>query len=432
MFGSWDDPAEQAAAAWWESSTLVSGGLGLSLIGPQWRGATRLHVDSRRPGVSARLGATIRPGIYGTYEPDTDEWRDLVRAIEFIRFQSAASDQYLRIGPLDRTRFGNGHLVNFFSSQAAWDERTVGAEARLRGDRVDLQAFASDVTRADLMGARLSLRASSRRGAGLRSLELAVAIAGETRVQTSAAGQPSAPFAAASAEYGVEADVRMTAWHNGSFDFVPFVSAVRLPGFGQGLMFGASLENANFIDIARLHTTLALQYNSADFRPGYFGAFYTVSEGLRAIVGDAGSEAVIGDGNPNRANVPLRAVERGNSIMIESRLHIFDRFELLYAFQRYHGVQRLSEYHLRLFFRTPSIILSVAQDRRGLKGFTSLFGDLGEENRLRFQFDVRIVRTVWMMIDAHYTYRHTGESELGQEFAIQRRFDPVLGFRARF
>ena len=220
-----------------------------------------------------------------------------------------------------------------------------------------------------------------------------------------------------------EGEARMTAYRSGSFDFVPFASIAWLPDFGQGLLVGANLENANFIDVARLHLSLALHYNSSDFRPALFGAFYEVTGPGRGIAAEG--EAV-------RSDLPLRDIQRGNSILFESRILFFERFELWYAFQRYHGIQRLSEYHLRLFFKARNVRVSVAQDRRGLKGFTSLFGDLGAENRMRFQFDLRLLRQVWILMDAHYTYRVAASNPDQTLYSIQRRFDPVLGLRARF
>jgi hypothetical protein len=215
----------------------------------------------------------------------------------------------------------------------------------------------------------------------------------------------------------------MRAYRSGSFDFVPFVSGAWIPEYGQGMLIGANLENANFIDMARMHLTLALHYNSSDFRPALFGSFYTVSGPGRSIISGA---------DPTRRDTPLRDVQRGNSIVFESRILFFERFELWYAFQRYHGVQRLSEYHLRLHFTARNLRLSVAQDRRGLKGFTSLFGELGEENRMRFQFDLRLLGRVWLLMDAHYTYRQNAVIDGNAYYSIQRRFDPAIGLRARF
>ncbi len=396
----WDGYAEATTAA------------GFSLIGPQWRGVTRVDLTARGENVSLGLDGSLRAGIYGPYDAETDEWRDIVRILDYARYQPDEGT-YIRLGPLDRTRLGNGHLVNFLSTETVWDERTAGIEIQRSGQHVTLEAFTTDVTRRALSGARLSFSPFERGRAGWSSLQVAGAVVQDEQART----DTDEPFR------GFESDVRLVAYRSGSFDFVPFVSGAWLPDYGQGVLIGANLENGNFIDMARLYLSLALHYNSSDFRHALFGAFYPVSGPGRSITSGI---------DPTRRDIALREVQRGNSILFESRVLFFERFELWYAFQRYHGVQRLSEYHLRLLFLARNVRISVAQDRRGLKGFASLFGDLGEENRMRFQFDLRLLGRVWLLMDAHYTYRPATESADGAFYTIQRRFDPVIGVRARF
>lgn len=413
LFGSRDDPAEQAQVAWWDAYVEITGATGFSLIGPQWRGVGRFDLVARGPGYGFRLDGSIRSGIYGPYDVETDEWRDLLRQLDHVRYRPENSGTYVRLGPLDRTRFGSGHLVNFFSTETVWDDRSVGAEVQLSGRRHTLEAFTSDLTRRSVSGLRLAFSPFEQGRVGLTSLEVSGAVVEDDGVTTDL----GSPFR------GFESGMRLTAYRNGSFDFVPFLSGAWIPEYGQGMLVGANLENANFIDMARLHLTLALHYNSSDFRPALFGSFYPVSGPGRSIVSGV---------DPIRQDIPLRDIQRGNSILFESRILFFERFELWYAFQRYHGVQRLSEYHLRLFFQSSSVRIAVSQDRRGLKGFVSLLGDLGAENRMRFQFDLRLIGQVWLLMDAHYTYRPLATLEGESYFSIQRRFDPVIGLRARF
>ena len=413
LFGSRDDPAEQASIEWWNAYVEVTGATGFSLIGPQWRGVGRLDLEARGADYAVGLNGSIRAGIYGTYDQETDEWRDALRILSHARYRPKDGHVYARLGPLDRTRFGSGHLVNFFSTETVWDDRSIGIEWQRSGPNHTLEAFTSDVTNRGVSGLRLAVAPFDRGEPGFRSLEFSGAIVEDFGVQTDLDN----PFR------GFEAAVRMVAYRSGSFDFVPFVSTAWLPDYGQGVLVGANLENANFIDTARLHLSLALHYNSSDFRPGFFGAFHPVSGQDRSIISGV---------DPSRRDIALRDIERGNSVLFESRILFFERFELWYAFQRYHGIQRLSEYHLRLFFAARNVQISVAQDRRGLKGFTSLFGNLGEENRLRFGFDLRLLGQVWMLMDAHYTYRQALVIEGNRYFSIQRRFDPVIGLRAQF
>ena len=132
LFGSIDDPFEQNNESWWQTTNSFEVRGGFSLIGPQWHSALGGMMDVRNKNTSLRLSTLIRTGVYGTYDEDTNELKDLLRAIEFVRYRPNRGNRYLRIGPLTRTRLGSGHLVNFFSTEAARDSRTVGAAARHR------------------------------------------------------------------------------------------------------------------------------------------------------------------------------------------------------------------------------------------------------------------------------------------------------------
>ena len=413
LFGSVDDPEEQSNVAWWESYSEFQAAGGFSLIGPQWRTAGLLEWSSYRTNTSFRLSSTFRAGLYGAYGPDSDELYDLLRLIEFARYRPARGGTYVRIGPLDRARLGNGHLVNFLSTEASWDERTLGLEARFEGRYVTLETISADISRAGLIGARLSVSPFRRNFSNLHAVTVGVSIV-QDRDVTLESGDPF---------QGVESDIRYVAFSNGGFDFIPFASFAQMKGFGQGLLIGADLENDNFIDLARVHLRLAIQYNSSDFLPGYFGSFYGVSN-LRS--------RILKNKNGPPIDLALRDIERGKSINTELRVLVFERFEFWYAFMRYHGVQTRSEYHLRLFFRAPRFTLAVGQDRRGLKGFWSLLGKLGEENRMRFEFAYRIYSSFWVQFDAHYTYLRVTDTGDLKGYSIQRRFDTLMGLRVRF
>lgn len=426
-FGSLDDPAEYNAMAWWDTEAQLTAYGGFSLMGPQWRTATRLSAQVKRSQASLRIDAGARTGIYGTFDEDFDEWRDAVRIIDYARWTPRGSATYLRLGPLDRGRLGEGHLVNFFSTQSAWDTRSAGLEASF-GERVfQTQLLIEDLTRSRLFAGRVAVRPFARLSSRLSSLWLA----GSALTDRSATGRAGEPLVAWSA------DARMTAFEAGSFAFEPFASYAQIETLGRGILVGADLVNDNFIDMARLQFRVALHFNSAAFQPGYFGSFYTVRSRRANLIADpeaaAGGIVLPGDDNEFLAGVPIQFVFRDNSVWTELRIHFFQRFELWYQFMRHHGVQSLSEYHLRLFMRLERMELSVGQDRAGLDGFFSLFGDAGNENALMFDFTYNIRGALWVRTEARYTFVPSGRGPEGREqFVVQRRFEPLLGLRFDF
>ena len=414
LFGSIDDPTERVSVSKWRHRSTVEFGGGFSLVGPQWYTAAVGDFTSTTPKTFLHLSSLVRTGLYGAYKPDTDEAYDVLRMVETAKYQSSGNRVYARIGPLDRTRLGSGHLVSFFSTDAARDNRTVGLETRLSNPVFTFDFFAERLSAHALVGSRLTVKPfgeTSGTSTVLSTLEIGTSVVRDRRTPLRDKG----PFDAS------EADIRVQVYRTGGFQFFPYVSFARIADYGQGLSFGADVENDNFADVARLHFRLALHYNSSDFQSGYYGAFYTVNSHRAEIQDESG----VGS-----AGFALREIERGNSIETEFRLLIFERFELWYAFMRYHGVQELSEYHLRLWLRTNRFVVSIGQDRRGLVGFRSLFNSLGDENRMSFNFDYRVFQAIWIKINANYTYVKLPESRNSlPQFIVQRRFNPMIVLR---
>lgn len=418
LFGSIDDPAEQSSVAWWQAYTELEAAGGLSLVGPQWRTAGRLAVETRTTTSSVRIDGTVRTGVYGTYDPDIDETYDLLRLLEYARYRPPESGRYARIGPLERTRLGTGHLVNFLNSNAVWDRRTIGVEASLMTDRIGLQSFSSEITDLDLLGGRLWYQPLPQGpGSAWRTIRFGVTAVTDQRIE----GSPDETLEAG----GLDAD--MEAVRTGGFSFRPFFSYSRIRTHGQGFYFGGDLSSENLIDLARVHLRLALHYSSSEFRPGYFGSFYSAA-GPGSVILSAEEES-----DPGFVSLDLEDAGRGNAVVTELRLLIFERFELWYQFVRHHGVLPESEYHLRLFFNSNRLRLAIGQDRGSLKGFFSLFDDLEDLSLLHFDLAYRVSGPLWVSVDARYTYDSGIRGEDGRRrYIVQRRFDPLVSLRFRY
>ena len=420
-FGSSDDPRERFQQVWWryQSSLDLTGGL--SLISDHWRAGLNSNLNFASRPVTARLSGTVRGGIYGRYDPDTDELYDLLRVVEFARLNTVPrSPLYLRAGHIDRMRLGTGHLVNFYNSNVAWDTRTVGAEGMLSGGFADLAGFTDNVLLNGVVGGRAAVRPfSGSRNARLRSVELGFNYV--TDLETRSADTLGVT--------GYNVDLKAHAVTSGEIRFVPFVSYAWYPEFGRGIGFGASVESDNFIELARFRLRMALYYNGRQFLPGYVGSFYQVSNPKERIMNAdrylTSKEDVAYEG------VQLSDALGGNDLETELRILIFERFEFWYYFRRHYGTQNLGEYHLRLFFNQPNRLrLNIGMDRGGLKSFFGLFSDLTDQSALVFGIDYRMFGPFWAMIHSRYTFEEAGESPDGTErFLVQRRFEPFTGIR---
>ena len=422
-FGAADDPREHLQRVWWKREQTLHLLGGLSLIGPQWRGAGHASADLVTRPATAHLGATFRAGYFGEYSPDLDEPYDALRAISFLRYNPPPEvPMHLRVGTLERLRLGTGHVVNFFSSSVAWDERTVGAEGFYRTAPVTVAAFTDNVTADGLVGGRLGVRPLYRAA----STRWRTATLGLNYVTDLAERPPGTDRLEA-----FNVDASFVAFRSGQIDFVPFASVAWYRDYGSGISFGADLESENFIDLLSFRLRMALFYNGESFIPTYVNTFYTVHSPTARIL-DSGADA-----RPRAdalAGIPLADAAGGNDLLTEFRLLMIERFELWYSFRRHYGSQRLSEYHLHFFLRIyDRMRLNVAIDRTGLAGFFSTFTALDDQSALDFGIDYRLLRNLWLSVDARYTFERVSDGPDGTErYLVQRRFEPFTGLYFRF
>ncbi len=423
-FGAADDPREQIQRVWWRREGTFYAMGGLSLIAAQWRGAGSLAVDLVTRSMTARLSGTLRAGYYGEYGPDLDEPYDLLRLVEFARYNPPRAHRvHLRAGLIDRMRLGVGHVVSFFNSAIAWDERTIGAEAIWQGEVAEVAGFTDNVLFDGVAGGRAALRPLSwTRPRHLRTLQV-----GFNYVTDLAARLPETSRLEA---YNV--DLQFDLFKSGDIAFSPFASYARYPAFGDGLGFGADLHSEQFIDLFSFRLRLGLFYNSAGFIPGYVGAFYTVNNAqARILNADAeGSEA----GQEDLAGVALQDGLGANDLLTEVRLSVFQHFELWYSFRRHYGSQRLSELHLRLFLRSPDQLrIEVGIDRGGLTGFFSIFSKVDDLSALVFGTEYRLAGPFWLFLRARYSYERIDDGDdHAQRYLVQRRFEPMTGLKLTF
>lgn len=420
-FGSSDDPREESHDEWWNRQNRLDLQVGPSLIGPQWRAASGFELNLDTRSLTARLSGRIRAGIYGEYEPDINEPYDILRLVEFARYNPPRNSPfYVRAGLINRLTLGTGHIVNFHNSWAAWDDRTIGAETQWYGQHLQVSAFTDDVLFDGVAGGRAAVTPLAFvPDARLRTLTLGFSYV--TDLQTRGDTHPEL------AAYNVDASVNL--FDAGDIVLSPFATFAWYSQYGKGIGIGADLWSMNFIDFARFRFRFALYYNGDQFIPGYIGSFYTVHNTRDRIVNTV--NFLEEQENERLVGLALGDAVGGNDLVTELRLLLLRRFELWHYFRRHYGSQALSEYHLRLFVQTRDRLnLSVGLDRGNLRGFSSLFGKLGDQTTLFFDAEYRFAGPFWTYIRSRYAYEQIGEAPSGgARYLVQRRFEPMVGFR---
>ncbi|SHK96474.1 hypothetical protein [Rhodothermus profundi] len=414
-FGSADDPAEQVQRVWWRREHQVESWGGASLIGAHWRLGTRWIFTFVTRSLTGRLDATLRTGLYGTYRADFDSPYDALRLIDFLRYNPPRHRPvHLRVGPLTRTRLGTGHVVDFFNTTTAWDDRTIGLELGWSDSIIDLEWFVADLLSAQVAGGRIGLRPFF--------------WARDVRTQSFTLGFSYVRDPAFRRHARLEAfnvDLSFNTLRARTFALMPFVSLAHYRHYGSGLRLGVSFQSPNFIDLMAFQLRLGLDYDGEAFLPGFVGPFYPVHNlQTRILDADAYPEAT------RYAGVALNEARGGNAFFTEIHLLFPRRFEFWYYFRRHYGTQRLSTFHLRLFLRTRELQFQTGISRTGLDDFFSLFQKMSDQSWLLFEVRYRLGRALWLLVHARYTFERLRPAADGtRRYLVQRRFEPMTGFR---
>ncbi len=420
-FGSSDDPSEHIRSAWIGRQNAVDVLGGFSLIGARWRSMGSINTTLLNRTLGARFRTSLRVGDEGRYEPDFDEPYDLLRQIDFVRLNvPRRRGVYARVGPIQRGRLGFGHLVDFFNSDVAWDERTIGAEFMMRTPSLDVAGFTDNILVNGVTGGRVAIRPLTwSRDERARTFEIGLNAVTDLTKNTNELPQIT----------GFNADISFAAALVGEASFSPFASFAWYTGFGGGLAAGTEFKSNNFLDLARFHLRLAVLFDSDDFYPGYVGSFYQVQNGRSRILETESGQPVSTD---RRVGIPLQDVDGGTGYEVEFRLVFFERFELWWQFRR-RGPQALSERHFRLLFQTRRLRASIQQDRSGLRGLFTVLNDLGDQTAMNFETEYLVSGAFWIVVRARYSYERVADAPDGTRLYLpQRRFEPLGGLRLRF
>ncbi|MEP0545960.1 MAG: hypothetical protein ABJF88_03445 [Rhodothermales bacterium] len=419
-FGSADNPTEVITRTARGTALRVDAFGGPSYIGVRWRTGFGIDADAASGPLSLGLSGRLRIGDSGLYDDDVDETYDLLRVLRYARFEPATGvPVYARVGPIANTTLGTGHLVHSFQTTTAWDERTVGAEVGVQLPAVRLVGFADDVRLGGVVGGRATVApfGGSLRPR-LRSLEV-----GATAVTD--LGLP-----AELATTALSLDARFDYLRVGDFALSPFVSYARFLEYGDSFGAGAEFASTELIGLGRVRATLGVFRSGSEFVPGYFNAFYSVSNPEARIWN---ADAFYRDVADETVGTPLAEAQGGTSVYFGLRALVFRAFELATYVRRDYSDDPLSEAGLRLVVSPNGgdpLRLVFDVQRQGRTSFGSLFGDFRDQNTLTFHLDYAVTGPAWIFIRSRYGFTRVADGPDGTErYLVERRFEPFVGVR---
>jgi hypothetical protein len=417
-FGSADDPAEVILDPLRAAAARLAFYGGPSYIGVNWRAGVALEAEGAVGPFAVRIDGNLRLGLGGVYEPDASEPYDALRLIRYVRLNPTPSvPLYVRVGPLQRTSFGDGLLVRDLGTYAAWDERTVGVEGAFSSRVVDVEAFTSDVRPDNLVGGSVTVRpfASRRqRGGGTLSLR------GEGVHDLGLRDDVNTTAVAA----GLEARISVI----GDLGIMPYVTHARYLNYGHATSFGAVAGTPDVAGLGRASASVGLIVRSEQFVPGFFSPFYQVHNPNAGIVS---SDAYFRDrSTQHRVGTTLDEAPAGTALTLELNALVYDTFEISQFMRRDFG-GNTGAYSLRLIVspaRGRDFRLHFELHRQGVAGIRTLFSDLVDEALLVFALDYSITEPFRVFLRSRYGYTSAGAFDDGTtRYLIERRFEPMVG-----
>lgn len=428
-FGSLDDPLEMYDVPWWQRRLEVQASAGVGLYGPAWYAESRTTLTVPGRSVALRARAMVRGNTLEAYSPSVQTPYEALQQLQFLRYTpSQTGSVYARIGPQNNLHLGHAaHLVHFFGSAVAYDERTVGVEAAWKSRVMQVYALSDDVRFNGVVAGSVGLsplyflrRNSALKRTVIQATHVRDGVDSPTGLQ------------------GYAVEVSTTLHDNPFLRVIPYVSFAwyegnrgGLQGRSQGLSVGGMVSSPNFLDIARGRIRFALHYNGAGFVPGFFGPFYPVHNPEARFLD---SRAFLEQDSLKRsAGIPISSALGGNGATTELRFVAFRRLHLWAHLYRHYGSQPLTQWNVRLGYHEPgSLRFNLGVDRGGLRSFSTLFGPMNDQSALVWEVEYAWRRNWVIGMETRYTYEQVARDERTTYYLTQRRFSPYLGLRLHF
>lgn len=92
------------------------------------------------------IDGVVRIGSDGSLrKEDFDELYDVARFLNYVRFGKPWDDIYVRVGGIRNATLGHGSIIDNYSNNSSYDNRLIGAAARLDAGFVGAEGLLSDV-----------------------------------------------------------------------------------------------------------------------------------------------------------------------------------------------------------------------------------------------------------------------------------------------
>jgi hypothetical protein len=346
------------------------------------------------------------------YYENFDTARELLNHLAFVRYgvEGTVGRPFIRVGVLDTARLGHGQILSWYDNtphDAAVTKR--GIEAGMNFGRSGFEFIASNLTRLEIVAARVYTKPLLGRAAGLLG-EIQVAVSGATdfapgagymhdwlpKDATVRSGRVDGVRYPRPTMYG--GDVTVPLVRSDGFELGSYVDVARLRGGGHGGVLALLLTRR--IRNSLLTAKYEHREVSDGYRAGYFDGFYE-RERYSLSEGPGAPDGIWSVGT--RYRTILMAESGGPAAWIESRATMPNLMVWGFFVRQYEN-SRSGWLHLEADTRRiPRVSLHAWYDKWQIQGLGDL---LRADNRMSLQgaAAVRVVRNINVLALRRWTF----------------------------
>ncbi len=365
------------------------------------------------------LDLNIRVGEDGKIrKEDFNEVYDYLRILRYVRWGHKKDPLYARAGALDYARLGHGSIMYMYRNSPNYEQRKIGVEFDVDGERYGFESVYSDVAGAGVLGLRPYFRPLKGTSVGnvpiLGGLEVGATYAVDFHERAKPDRSPLAIF-------GV--DIGFPLLSLSSLRSTLYSDYAKIVDYGNGATVGIDL-NFSGLGLITLNAKYERRFMGDQFLPSYFDAFYEMERYVPNT--DPGFDPY---------NVPkvqrLKASGKSEGYYGELWISILGTFNAIGGYYSPVGIDNAGIFHLELETGNaiPGILLMGGYDK---KNVGSVF-KVDNNSLLYAQVGYKPLPYLIVSVVYQWTFiENKDEFGIVRGYTPQKRIEPKVGFVFNF
>lgn len=370
------------------------------------------------------LDLNIRVGEDGKIrEEDFNEAYDYLRILRYVRWAHKKDPVYVRVGALDYARLGHGSIMYMYRNSPNYEQRKIGVEFDVDGERYGFESVYSDVAGAGVLGLRPYFRPLRSTPAGdvpiLGGLEVGATYAADFHNRAKPGRSPLVIFGF---------DVGFPLISLSSLNSTLYSDYAKIVDYGSGVTVGVDL-NFTGLGLVTLNAKYERRFMGDQFLPSYFDAFYEMERFVPLNPSLVDPLALL-VGSVYKVNT-LAQAKKSDGYYGELWISILGTFNAIGGYYSPIGVKNAGVFHLELETGNalPGVLLIGGYDK---KNVGSVF-KVDNNSLLYAQVGYKPLPYLIVSVVYQWTFiENKDEFGIVRGYTPQKRIEPKVGFVFNF